>query len=216
MGSSRKQVSPSVVKRLPRYLARVQALRANGVEWVSSQELADQLGLTSSTVRQDFSCLDFSGISKRGYEICGLEEMLTYTLGADKERNVVVVGAGNLGRALVLHEDFSRRGFNIVAVFDNDPEKIGSTIGALTVQSMKSLPSCVSKKKITMGIVAVPAKSAQSVADLLIVSGVKGLLNMALTHIVVPSGVSVVASRLVASMLELSHHLSVEEILPAS
>ena len=208
MHSSKKAIPPSVVKRLPKYLAYVQALCLQKVKWVSSSELAEQLGLTSSTVRQDFSYFDFSGISKRGYETTGLQNMLINILGVDTAWQVVVVGAGNLGRALALHEEFPRRGFNIVGVFDTDPVKLGMQIGSLKVKPMRELPTVVGQHSVNMGIVAVPALAAQSVADLLIVAGVRGLLNMALTHIVVPETVSVIDSRIVASLLELSHSVS--------
>ncbi len=208
MQSVKKSIPQSVVKRLPKYLAYVQTLHAEKTEWVSSTELAEQLGLTSSTVRQDFSYFDFSGISKRGYEVSGLQSMLKSILGADTEWKVVVVGAGNLGHALALHEDFARRGFNIVGIFDADPSKHGTEIGSLTVQPMDALNAVVERDDVTMGIVAVPATAAQSVADLLVHAGVKGLLNMALTHVIAPEGVSVIDSRIVASLLELSHAVS--------
>jgi redox-sensing transcriptional repressor len=208
MLNSKKAIPPSVVKRLPRYFACVQALCAEEVEWVSSTELADQLGLTSSTVRQDFSYFDFSGISKRGYETRGLQKMLSAILGADTQWKVVVVGAGNLGHALALHEEFARRGFHIVGIFDSDAEKVGLAIGALTVQPMAELSSVVSEAGVEMGIVAVPAIAAQSVADLLVKAGVTGLLNMALTHVVAPKPVAVIDSRIVASLLELSYAVS--------
>jgi len=198
-------IPPSVVKRLTRYLTEVQTLRADGLDWVSSQELAEALGLTSSTVRQDLSHVDFSGISRRGYETQGLESVLTAVLGADTSWKAVVVGAGNLGRALALHEDFSRRGFSICGVFDADARKVGARVGALTVQGMRELAATVSARNVQIGIIAVPNSGAQSVADLLIVAGVQGLLNLALTHIVAPPNVSVIDSRVVSSMLELSH-----------
>jgi len=183
----------------------LQTLCAQGIKWISSQEIADNLGLTSSTVRQDLSHLDFSGVSKRGYETCGLEKVLAEVLGADTKWKMVVVGAGNLGKALALHEEFSRRGFNIVAVFDADPKKIGKKVGNLTVLSQREIPAVVSSKKVDIGIIAVPASAAQGVADVLIMAGVKGLLNLALAHIVAPRRVPVIDSRVVASLLELSH-----------
>ncbi len=205
MSSLKKVIPPSVVKRLPRYLSCVQALNVQDVEWVSSSELAGHLGLTSSTVRQDFSCFDFSGISKRGYNVVGLQEMLVEILGADVKWKIVVVGAGNLGRALALHEEFVRRGFDIVAVFDADSEKQGAVIGDLKVLPMCDLPDIVEKHGVGMGIVAVPATAAQNVADLLVTAGVKGILNMSMANIVAPSHVSVRESRIVSSLQQLSH-----------
>ncbi len=208
MANSKRTIPPSVVKRLPKYYACVQSLSMQGVDWVSSLELADHLGLTSSTVRQDFSYFDYSGVSKRGYEISGLQNMLSKILGTDMEWKVVVVGAGNLGHALALHEDFARRGFHIVGVFDSDDKKCGKSIGSLSVRPMEELGDFVKSEGVAMGIIAVPAHAAQSVADLLVDTGVSGLLNMALTHVVAPTGVAVIESRIVASLLELSYAVS--------
>ena len=198
-------IPPSVIKRMTKYLAYVQRLRQDKTRWVSSSELAAKLGLTSSTVRQDLSHIDFSGTSKRGYDVHGLERVLTHVLGADIRWSMVVVGAGNLGRALVLHEDFGRRGFNIVGIFDADRRKAGSTVGALSVQPMKELPAVVKARDARIGIIAVPEEGAQSVADQLVACGVKGLLNLALTHVSVPRNTAVVEARIAASLLELSY-----------
>lgn len=201
-------IPASVVKRLTKYMAYVQGLRELNVEWVSSQELAEMLGLTSSTVRQDLSHLDFSGTSKRGYDTEGLHRVLVGVLGADKSWNMVVVGSGNLGSALALHEEFPRRGFHICGIFDADSAKVGRKLGRLTVRAMSELPDLVKRREVEMGIIAVPASAAQSVADLLIASGVVGLLNLALCHISAPRGVAVVDYRIVASLFELSHLVS--------
>jgi redox-sensing transcriptional repressor len=202
-------IPPSVIRRLTKYLAFVQGLRAAGVEWVSSRDLAQILGMTSSTVRQDLSHIDFCGISKKGYATEGLQKVLAAVLGADTTWRMVVVGAGNLGRALALHEDFSRRGFIISGVFDSDRQKIGKKIGRHVIRHVRELPSFLGRKGADIGIIAVPAPAAQGVADLLIASGVRGLLNMALTHIVVPREVPVIETRIVASVMELSHAIRV-------
>lgn len=197
----------SAVKRMTKYLTAVQAMREEGVEWVSSQDLADALGLTSSTVRQDLSHLEFSGTSKRGYQTRGLEDILSKVLGADTTWRVVVVGAGNLGKALALHEEFPRRGFNIRGIFDNASEKVGTDVGRFKVRDMRDLPAFAGKEKIDVAVIAVPTHAAQQVADIIIASGVKGLLNLALAHIIAPQGVHVVDSRIVASLLELTHSM---------
>ncbi|MDD4872521.1 MAG: redox-sensing transcriptional repressor Rex [Kiritimatiellae bacterium] len=203
--SKHTDMPQSVISRLTRYLAHIQTLCLEGIKWISSREIADNLGLTSSTVRQDLSYLDFSGVSKRGYETSGLEKVLTDVLGADVKWKMVMVGAGNLGKALALHEEFSRRGFNIVAIFDADKAKIGKKVGNLEIMGPREIPAVVAEKKVDIGVIAVPASAAQGVADMLIMSGVKGLLNLALTHIVAPRSVPVIDSRVVASLLELSH-----------
>jgi redox-sensing transcriptional repressor len=201
-----KAMPPSVVRRLTRYYAQVQDLRAQDVEWVSSQELADTLGLTSSTVRQDLSHVDFSGISKRGYETVGLESVLSEVLGVDTVWKTVVVGAGRLGMALALFDEFPRSGFRICGVFDSDPEKVGCDFGdGLSVQGMDALAAFVKRRRIDIGIIAVPAVAAQEAANGLVIAGVRGLLNLAYTHITTPDHVSVVDARILESLQELSH-----------
>ncbi len=201
----KKQIPQSVIRRLTRYLSQIQVFGDAGKEWVSSQELAEALDLTSSTVRQDLSHIDVLGVSRKGYEIKQLEKSLKKVLGADLIWNAVVVGAGNLGRALAAHQDFSRKGFHICAIVDKDQSKIGKKAGSLTVQPLRKLPIMVGEENITIGILAVPESAAQSVADILIASGISGILNMSLAHIVAPSRVPVVNARMVASLQELSH-----------
>jgi redox-sensing transcriptional repressor len=205
MRNTQGPIPQSVRGRLAHYLTMVQEVRARGLDWVSSKELAEGLGLTSSTVRQDMSHVSFSGVSKKGYATLGLERVLTGMLGADTVWRCAVVGAGNLGAAIARHEEFARRGFSIQGIFDNDPKKIGKKVGSLVVLPLNDLPGFVVARKTDIGILAVPAAAAQQVADLLIVSGIKGLLNMALTHIVVPQRVAVMDSRIIVSLLELTH-----------
>lgn len=209
MGDSTKRIPQPVVKRLTRYLTQLQALLERGDEWVSSDELADAMGLSSSTVRQDISHLDFSGISKRGYATQGLADVLMRVLGADSPVNVVIVGAGNLGRALALHGNFSRSDIHICAVFDADPKVVGSRIGSIKVRPMRDLPKVVQANNVGIGIIAVPGASAQTVADHLIAAGVAGLLNLASTHILAPRDVAVVDTRILASLRELCYAIKV-------
>ena len=203
-----------VIQRLTKYLVHVQGLREEGVEWVLSQEIAEALTLTSSTVRQDLSHLDFSGVSKRGYETEKLEAALRAALGADEKANVVLVGVGNLGRALALHGELERRGFMMCGVFDADPRVVGKKIGSLQVQGMDELASVVKKRNVDIGMIAVPAASAQEVGERLVAAGVKGLLNLTPAHVRAPQHVSVVDARIVASLQELLYFVRNHESLP--
>jgi redox-sensing transcriptional repressor len=205
MADSSNTVPPSVVRRLTKYLAHVQQRCGEGVEWVSSNELAQTLGLTSSTVRQDLSHVDFYGVSKRGYATDGLRRVLADLLGADKTWRMVMVGAGHLGQALAQHEEFQRRGLSICGIFDNDRKKVGTKVGKLTVQAMGGMPAYVGANAIDIGVIAVPALAAQYVADLLIASGIRGILNLSLAHIIAPKHVPVIDTRIVANLLELTH-----------
>ena len=204
-GDGRKPIPPSVIRRLTKYLAYAEDVGARNVRWSPSKEIAEQLGLTSSTVRQDLMHVAYSGRSKRGYEVGGLKSVLEHLLGADKIWKTVVVGAGNLGRALALHEEFGRRGFVICGLYDADPAKLGKRCGRLTVQDVADMPASVAAEGAEVGVIAVPAGAAQRVADLLIAAGIRGLLNMSPSHIVAPRRVAVVDARIVASLQELAH-----------
>lgn len=195
----------AVVRRLPRYLTQTQYLRQQGVEWVSSASLAEALGLTSSTVRQDLSYIDFKGVAKRGYGTAGLEKVLARTLGVDRDVRCVLVGAGNLGRALALHEEFVRQGFKIVGVFDNHPAVVGKKIGRFVIKGMNEMADLVREQKVGIGIVSVPHGAAQVVADQLVAAGVRGLLNLTTAHVHAPENVSVVDARILASLRELAY-----------
>lgn len=202
-GNRSNDIPIPVVRRLTKYVAHLQYLKADETKWVSSQQLARALSLTDATVRRDLTHLDFSGGAQRGYEIEGLEKTLLNVLGLDVGCSAVIVGVGNLGRALALHEDFQRRGFTICGVFDSDPDLCGKKVGRLTVQSMSELAGVVQREKVEIGIMAVPASAARVAAFELVSAGVRGLLNLACEHINVPEDVAIVDARIVESLQEL-------------
>jgi len=202
---SHTRIPVSVIRRLPRYLTQAQRLHQDGVEWVSSVSLAKELGLTSSTVRQDLSHIDFQGISKRGYSTGGLKTALAMTLGVDRDIGCVLVGAGNLGRALAMHEEFSRQGFKIGGVFDNHPSVVGKKVGRFIVKPVGELPSIIYDLRLEIGIISVPHDAAQQAADVLIQAGIQGLLNMTTAHLHVPDAIPVVDARILLSLRELAY-----------
>lgn len=194
-----------VLRRFPRYLTHVRELKKVRQEWVSSREIAETLGLTTSTVRQDMSHLDLTGVSKRGYLVSRLEDVLGEVLGAKTEHRNVIIGAGLLGRALALHADFEEHGFKTVAIFDASPKIIGRKVGPLTVRAMGQLARVVRDEKVDIGVVAVPAVAAQLVADQLVAAGIQGILNLAHTHLHVPKHVDVVEARILARMQQIAY-----------
>ena len=206
MPATNKNLLPQpVIQRLPKYLTHVLELKGSGESWVSSGNMALSLGLTSSTVRQDLSHLNLSGVSKRGYELNTLENALREVLGTEQCHRLIIVGAGYLGSALALHGGMLQYGFTTCGIFDKDPEVVGHPVGRLKVEPMKNLRSVVSRKKVDIGIIAVPAVAAQEVADHLVEAGVSALLNLAYAHIRVPRHVSVIDARLLASLQELAY-----------
>jgi redox-sensing transcriptional repressor len=194
-----------VIRRLSHYQQYVHSQIVEGREWISSLELAEALEVTSSTVRQDLSWLDISGIAKRGYKIEDLEIAILELIGRDQDSNIVIVGAGNLGRALALHDEFARQGFIVCGVFDSSPRVIGRKVGKMVVQGIDELPRSVRDNNVDIGVAAVPAKSAQTVADQLVSAGVKGVLNMSCAHVRTPNGVSVVEALMYSSLSLLSY-----------
>jgi redox-sensing transcriptional repressor len=174
-------------------------------EWISSLELADALDVTSSTVRQDLSWLRISGTAKRGYRTEELISSITSLLGRDGGSNMVIVGAGNLGRALAVHEEFTRQGFAIRGIFDAAPRVVGRKLGSLVIQRMDELPRVVRERSVDIGVIAVPTHAAQGVADLLVAAGVQGVLNMSVAHVRTPESVPVVEARMFSSLSLLSY-----------
>jgi len=200
-----KEVPEPVISRLTKYLTCSQVWLRDGKEWVTSLDLAEQLNIAGTTIRRDLSHLNVGGITNKGYNTKQLCNVLVSFLGADLGWKALVVGAGNLGKALTLHGDLARQGFKICAVFDTDGRKVGARIGDLVVKAMEELPWLIVEEGIHIGIIAVPFDAAQSVADIMIVSGIKGIFNLSLTHVVVPGTVQIVEGRLVAGMLELGY-----------
>jgi redox-sensing transcriptional repressor len=148
--------------------------------------------------------LDIRGISKRGYEIERLERVLGETLGADCHHQTVIIGAGLMGRALALHADFEESGFKTQAIFDISPRKIGKSVGQLKVRSMLELESVVNNSEIDIGVIAVPSSAAQEVADRLVAAGIRGILNLAHTHLRVPRKIVLMEARILARMQEIA------------
>ncbi len=209
--ATRKPLPQPVIQRLPRYLTHVLELRNSGIEWASSVILAEALGLTCSTVRQDLSHLDLVGVAKRGYDTVVLEGVLRKELGTDRRHRLVVVGAGHLGRALLLDRGMWQHGFEAAGIFDVNPRTVGTRVGRFAVRPMTALKSVVRSRSVQMGIISVPAEHAQDVADRLVESGVDGILNLAYVHVRTPQRVPVIDARLLARLQELAYAIRIRK-----
>jgi redox-sensing transcriptional repressor len=186
-----KDIPDIVVGRLPVYLRTLRTLAANGKEITSSSELGSFLGLTSAQIRKDLSYFGEFGRQGLGYNIEFLIQQLRRILRVDRIWDVVLVGAGDLGRALAHYHGFHDRGFEIRMVFDSDPHKIGGTLADFPVRNLATLTEEVRKARIRVAMLAVPAGAAQKVTDLLVDAGVRAVLNYAPTALAVPKGVHV-------------------------
>ncbi len=179
------------MERMLLYLRQFERLAREGVETVLSAELGDALGATAAQVRRDLSHFGQLGTRGHGYSVPDLIRTLRSLLHLDRPWRVVLVGAGNIGRALCSHRTIRERGFHIVALFDNDPRKEGLTWARLKVLPMEQLPRTVRELGIELGIIAVPPAAAQTVADQLVAAGIRGILDFAPERIIVPHGVQV-------------------------
>jgi len=191
MGNYPAKVPNPAVRRLSLYLRQLEALEADRVATVSSHKLAQSLGLTDAQVRKDLAYFGQFGRPGVGYEVMPLIHRLRGIFGTDRISHTLLVGAGNLGKAITAYQGFRAKGFELVAVFDDDPRKIGRHVARLPVQPMSDLPQTASQHDARLAIVAVPAPAAQKVADQLIAAGVRGILNFAPTRLNAPPGVTV-------------------------
>ena len=176
--------------RLPRYLRLLEDL-ASSKDVVSSEELASAAGANAANVRRDLSHLDFHGVRGIGYSVAELKVRIRQELGIAERQRVAIVGAGNLGRALANYGGLSRRGFDVVALYDTDVRKIGSKVGSITIQDLDLLDGDCTSKSFEIAILAVPAVAAQQVADRLVEHGIHSILNFAPVLVNVPDKVSV-------------------------
>src|SRR5579862_9874927 len=178
------------VRRLSLYLRQLEVFRRKDRKTISSKQLGESLGLTDAQVRKDLAYFGQFGHPGIGYSVADLIAQVKHILGTDKTWNVVLVGVGNIGKALSAYKGFAAKGFRVVAVFDNDPAKVGRKLGGLAIQPLSEIPAAVEKHGVKLAILAVPADSAQQVADQLIEAGVRGLLNFAPVSINVPKDVA--------------------------
>jgi redox-sensing transcriptional repressor len=209
--ASTPKVPDIVIGRLPLYLRALNVLASQGRDIVSSQELADRLGCSSAQIRKDLAYFGGFGKQGAGYQIGYLQEQLRRILKVEGQWKMALVGAGDLGHALVHYGEFENNGFRIVAVFDNDPRKIGRRIGEFEVLDSKLLPHLISQKGIRIAIIAVPAHAAQEVADVLVQAGVRAILNYAPITIQVPPEVRVQYIDPVVHLQSMSYYLEPNE-----
>jgi redox-sensing transcriptional repressor len=196
----------ATVARLPEYLRALHNLAEAGNDTVSSEGLAAAAGVNSAKLRKDLSQLGSYGTRGVGYDVASLIDHIEYVLGLTQRRAVALVGVGNLGHALAGYEGFASRGFRIVALFDAEPSRVGKQINGLVVRHIDELPRTAAEESIAIGVIATPARAAQSVADQLVAAGVTSILNFAPCVLSVPDGVDVRKVDLAIEMQILSFH----------
>jgi redox-sensing transcriptional repressor len=177
------------IARLPLYLRALQAMADRGVTTVSSEELASAAGVNSAKLRKDLSHLGSYGTRGVGYEVAYLVYQVSRELGLTQDWSVVIVGIGNLGRALANYGGFVSRGFRMACLVDADPRQVGQEVSGLVVRHLDDLEQVIKQHQIAIGVIATPAGAAQAVCDRLVKAGVRSVLNFAPAVLTVPPGV---------------------------
>ncbi len=189
--TAKRRIPEATVARLPVYYRALLEAADQEVSTISSERLAELAGVNAAKVRKDLSYLGSYGTRGVGYDVDYLLHEISRELGLTRDWPVVIVGIGNLGRALANYRGFGARGFRIVALVDADDDLVGKEVGDLTIEPITALGSIVEERKITIGMIATPAPVAQGVADRLVEAGVRSILNFAPAVLTVPNGVSI-------------------------
>ena len=175
--SKENSISISVIRRMPRYYRFLGELEKTGCTRISSRELSEKMGLTASQIRQDLNCFGGFGQQGYGYNVPLLRDEIGKILGLDKKLKAILIGVGNLGRAIVTHMDFEARGFNLIGLFDNAPEIIGTTVNSHIVENIDDMEKFCKKHKPSVAILCIPKHAAKELSEQLVEMGIKGFWN---------------------------------------
>lgn len=202
------RVSIAVIKRLPKYYRYLGMIADKGIIRISSQELSNITGLTASQIRQDLNHFGGFGQQGYGYNVEELRGEIERIIGINKDYNAVIIGAGNIGRALAQYKKFDGLGFKIRAMFDTDERKVGTDFDGTPIYDMKNLGEFINKENVEIIIITVPAGAAQEIADTAIEAGVKGIWNFAPIDLKVPDNVVVENVHLNDSLFTLTYYIN--------
>jgi redox-sensing transcriptional repressor len=209
MSTKREKVSNAVIRRLPRYYRRLDDLHQAGVERVSSNVLAKSMNVTASQIRQDLSYFGGFGQQGYGYHVETLRDKVAEILGMDMGHTAIVLGCGNLGRALLKNFPFENNGFRLVAAFDTSPELIGTEINGVPILNVSDVEEYIKENEISIAVLTVPQQTAVSTARQLVQAGVKGLWNFTNLELDIEApGVVVEDVHFADSLLALSYLIS--------
>lgn len=185
-----KHIAESTVRRLSRYLRFLEDFESDGHQTISSGELAAQGGTTSAQVRKDLSFFGSFGKRGLGYSVSELSTRIRAILGLGRQWKVIIVGAGKIGAALAQYRGFRERGFQVVSVYDTDPERVGKLLDGVAVHDQTELEADIRSLKPDIALIAVPDDAAQALVDRIVQAGVRAILNFAPARLQVPSNVT--------------------------
>ncbi|MGN0183022.1 MAG: redox-sensing transcriptional repressor Rex [Candidatus Ornithomonoglobus sp.] len=202
-----KKVPEVVIKRLPRYYRYLRELQGQDIHRISSNALSQLMGVTASQIRQDLNYFGGFGQQGYGYNVKSLIEEIGNILGLNDNDTMIIVGAGNLGRALANHTSFEKRGFKLVGIFDNDKRVIGSSIRGIEVSPSNELSAFVRENKVDIAILTVPASAAHDMAKLLVESGIRGIVNFSYSELDVSTNVPVENVHLSDTLMTMAYRI---------
>lgn len=208
MSENERGISQAVISRLPRYFRYLGELKDEGVERISSHDLSELMKVTASQIRQDFNNFGGFGQQGYGYNVEYLYREIGKILGLNQTHKFIIVGAGNLGKALGNYLNFERRGFLLKGMFDQDPKLIGTTVRSVTVMPMEEMEQFVRENEIEIAVLTIPKTSAVPVADRLAQNGIKAIWNFAHVDLNLPEGIQVENVHLSDSLMKLSYNLT--------
>jgi len=205
-------ISKATIDRLPLYFRTLRLAQDEGIDIISSDDLGRRLGITPEQIRKDLASFGQFGKKGVGYYVNELKRNVGEILGLNNHWNIAVIGIGHLGAALANYQNFVTLGFNLVALFDQDPNVIGATVNHIKVEAISDLERIIEEKNIHIGIIAVPAAFAQGIADRLVDAGVRGIWNFAPIKMRVPATMHIVNEDLSVGLSSLSYHITRNKI----
>ncbi|MDR0925590.1 MAG: redox-sensing transcriptional repressor Rex [Hungatella sp.] len=204
---SEKEISKAVITRLPRYYRYLGELMEDGVERISSNDLSVRMKVTASQIRQDLNNFGGFGQQGYGYNVKYLYAEIGKILGIDRQHNIVIIGAGNLGQAIANYANFEKRGFLIKGMFDINPRLIGLVVRGIEIRSVDDLEQFVKDNDVQIAALTIPKTKAPEIADRLVKAGIKAIWNFAHTDLSVPEDVVVENVHLSESLMRLSYRV---------
>ncbi len=202
-----KKIPEKVINRLTLYHCILSDFINNKTEFISSKQIAQLLNIDDSQVRKDINYLDNSGKSRVGYIVKELKIAIEKTLGFKKNKKAFIIGAGNLGTAIANYGNFTDYGLNIIALFDNDPKKIGKIINGMEIKNISELPKIAENNEVDIAILTVPRQFAQTTADFLVKSNISYIWNFAPVVLSVPNNVQVWNENLMGNFLQFTYDI---------
>lgn len=205
------RIPEAVIRRLPKYYRYLRDCERNGEARVSSAKMSKDMGLNASQIRRDLNCFGGFGQQGYGYSVPRLKSEIARILGLHKQYNMIIIGAGNMGHALMRYTSFTSLGFRIVGVFDNNPDRVGADAAGYEVRNIDTLEEFVSQNNVTIAAICTPSSAAQSIANRLVRLQVKGIWNFAPCEVRVEPGVFVENVQLNDSLYVLCYRINAPE-----